>query len=111
MICGYEDLRNEVCEILGCQVTTEDLDVAVEAIVHQEGLTATTALMELNALAQSDSGRANLRGMLADWIMHERDVSDDNRARRAQLALNHLLAALGAERRGDAGRAMVDRRG
>ena len=45
MIGGYEDLRCEVCEILGSEVTNEDVDVAVAAIVHEEGLTATTALI------------------------------------------------------------------
>jgi hypothetical protein len=57
MIGGYEDLRSEVCEILGGEVTSEDVDVAVEAIVHEEGLTATTALMELNVLAQTENRR------------------------------------------------------
>lgn len=99
MIGGYEDLRSEVCEILGGEVTTEDVDVAVEAIVHEEGLTATTALMELNVLAQTENGRETLRNELAAWIMHERDEADDERAHRAQLALTHLLQALGAERR------------
>ncbi|MBL8381434.1 MAG: hypothetical protein JNM90_00050 [Burkholderiales bacterium] len=110
MIGGYEDLRNEVCEILGCEVTVEDVDVAVEAIVHQEGLTATTALMELNVLAQTDEGRQTLRQMLASWIMHERDVAADNRARQCQLALNHLLHALGGERRHEGARQSLDRR-
>ena len=99
MIGGYEDLRNEVCEILGGHVTGEDIDVAVEAIVHEEGLTATTALMELNVLAQTDDGRATMRRLLAQWIMHERDRSEEPRARQAQLALNHLLEVLGGERR------------
>ncbi|MFN0160873.1 MAG: hypothetical protein ACKVQQ_06560 [Burkholderiales bacterium] len=99
MIGRYEDLRDEVCEILGGEVTPADIDIAVTAIVHEEGLTATTALIELNALAQSDQGRATLRGAMAGWIMHERDSSSGDRARQAQLALNHLLAALGGERR------------
>jgi hypothetical protein len=99
MIGGYEDLRSEVCEILGGEVTNEDVDVAVEAIVHEEGLTATTALMELNVLAQSDTGRQTLRNELAAWIMHERDLEDERAAHRAQLALTHLLKALGVERR------------
>ena len=105
MIGGYDDLRNEVCEILGCEVTTEDVDIAVEAIVHEEGLTATTALMELNVLAQTDRGRQTLRTMLAEWIMHERDRSDERRAVQAQLALTHLLRALGGERRHEGTRA------
>ena len=63
MIGGYEDLRNEVCEILGGEVTASDIDVAVVAIVHEEGLTATTALAELNVLAQTDQGRATLRNL------------------------------------------------
>ena len=99
MIGGYEDLRGEVCEILGGEVTSEDVDVAVEAIVHEEGLTATTALMDLNVLAQTESGRMTLRNELAAWIMHERDVEDERTAHRAQLALTHLLQALGGERR------------
>jgi hypothetical protein len=104
MIGGYEDLRNEVCGILGGEVTSEDVDVAVEAIVHEEGLTATTALMELNVLAQTENGRNTLRNELARWIMHERDLSDERRAQRAQLALTHLLQALGAERRHEGAR-------
>ncbi|MBL8377701.1 MAG: hypothetical protein JNM79_07535 [Burkholderiales bacterium] len=110
MIGGYEDLRNEVCAILGCEVTVEDIDVAVEAIVHEEGLTATTALMELNVLAQTDRGRQTLREVLSGWIMHERDVAADVRARQCQLALNHLLQALGGERRHDGARQTIDRR-
>jgi hypothetical protein len=101
MIGGYSDLRNEICEILGGEVTPEDVDVAVEAIVHEEGLTATTALLELNVLAQTDHGRQTMRGLLAQWIMHERDRSEAPRARQAQLALNHLLAVLGGERRSE----------
>ncbi len=99
MIGGYEDLRSEVCEILGGEVTSEDVDVAVEAIVHEEGLTATTALMELNVLAQTENGRTTLRNELAAWIMHERDIEDERTVQRAQLALTHLLQALGGERR------------
>ena len=110
MIGGYEDLRNEVCEILGSEVTNEDVDVAVAAIVHEEGLTATTALIELNVLAQTDEGRVTLRTMLSTWIMHERDRSEGTRARQAQLALNHLLRALGGERRAVGVRTNVDRR-
>lgn len=102
MIGGYEDLRNEVCEILGCEVTPEDVDIAVTAIVHEEGLTATTALMELDALAKTGAGRDTLRAMLAHWIMHERDRTRGSCAAQAQTALSHLLAALGGERRQDA---------
>ena len=110
MIGGYEDLRNEVCEILGGEVTNSDIDVAVVAIVHEEGLTATTALAELNVLAQTDRGRVTLRDMLAHWIMHERDRSDGPQARQAQLALTHLLKALGGERRDHGVRRDADRR-
>lgn len=99
MIGGYDDLRNEVCEILGCDVSPEDVDIAVKAIVHEDGLTATTALMELNTLAQSETGRETLRAMLAHWIMHERDRINEGCAAQAQLALTHLLKALGGERR------------
>ena len=110
MIGGYEDLRNEVCEILGCEVTNEDVDVAVAAIVHEEGLTATTALIELNVLAQTEEGRVTLRTMLSTWITHERDRSEGTRARQAQLALTHLLCALGGERRGAGARESIERR-
>lgn len=110
MIGGYEDLRDEVCGILGCDITGEDIDVAVAAIVHEEGLTATTALVELNVLAQTDQGRVTLRRLLATWIMHERDRSDQPRARQAQLALNHLLGALGGERRHEGAREKPERR-
>ena len=104
MIGGYDDLRNEVCEILGCEVTPEDVDVAVAAIVHEDGLTATTALIELNLLAQTGDGRETLRSLLAHWIMHERDRirrGQAGQAVQAQLALTHLLCALGGERRED----------
>lgn len=111
MIGGYDDLRDEIGEILGGDVTAEDIDVAVEAIVHEEGLTATTALMELNVLAQTDQGRQTLRDMLAHWIMHERERSEGPQARRAQLALTHLLKALGGERRDGGMRRDADRRG
>lgn len=111
MIGGYDDLRDEIGEILGGDVTAEDIDVAVEAIVHEEGLTATTALMELNVLAQTDQGRQTLRDMLAHWIMHERERSEGPQARQAQLALTHLLKALGGERRDGGMRRDADRRG
>lgn len=101
MIGGYDDLRNEVCELLGCDVTPGDVDIAVKAIVHEDDLTATTALIELNVLAQSDTGRETLRAMLAHWIMHERDRVNGGCAAQAQQALTHLLAALGGERRQD----------
>ena len=110
MIGGYDDLRDEVCQILGSEVTPEDIDVAVEAIVHEDGLTATTALLELNVLAQNDQGRQTLRDMLAHWIMHERDRSDTRRAGQAQLALTHLLKALGGERRDADARDKPERR-
>ena len=101
MIGGYDDLRNEVCEILGCDVTPEDVDIAVKAIVHEDGLTATTALIELNVMAQTGAGRETLRAMLAHWIMHERDRISGGCAAQAQLALTHLLKSLGGERRQD----------
>ena len=44
MIEGYADLQNELCEILGGDVTAEDVDVAVDALVNEEHVTATAAL-------------------------------------------------------------------
>ncbi len=84
---------------LGGEVTSEGIDVAVEVIVHEEGLTAVTALVELNLPAQTEDGRGTLRVELARWIMHERDLSDEAAAQRAQPALTHLLQALGGELR------------
>jgi hypothetical protein len=99
MIEGYEDLQNELCEILGGDVTAEDVDAAVDALVNEEHVTATPGLAELNTLAQSEEGKAKLRSMLADWIMHERKREDKTKENSTRDALNHLLAALGAERR------------
>jgi hypothetical protein len=110
MIEGYVDLRNELCEILGGDVTDDDLDAAVDALVNEERTTATAALGELNALAQTPSGKQQLRGMLADWIEHERAMKKDGTANRCAEALNHLLAAMDAERRGGTGTAEVERR-
>ncbi|HSO43007.1 MAG TPA: hypothetical protein VLR47_09255 [Rhodospirillales bacterium] len=99
MIEGYQDLQAELCEILGGDVTAEDVDAAVDALVNEEHVTATAALGELNTLAQSEEGKAKLRSMLADWIMHERKREDVTKENSTKGALNHLLAALGAERR------------
>lgn len=111
MIGGFEDLRGELCEILGGGITDDDLDVAVEALVNEERTTATAALSELNALAQSDAGKAKLRTLLADWIQHERAMHKDDKAKECASALNHLLEALDAERRQHAGAgAAVERR-
>jgi hypothetical protein len=99
MLEGYQDLRNELSEILGGNVTEQDVDAAVQAIINQDHVTATPALAELNTLAQSDEGKGKLRSMLATWIMHERDRKDINREQQATEAINNLLEALGAERR------------
>jgi hypothetical protein len=99
MLEGYQDLRNELSEILGGNVTEQDIDAAVQAIINQDHVTATPALAELNTLAQSDEGKGKLRSMLATWIMHERDRKDINREQQATEAINNLLEALGAERR------------
>lgn len=111
MIEGYADLQNELCEILGGDVTAEDIDVAVDALVNEDHVTATAALGELNTLAQSPEGRDKLRSMLADWIMHERARKDTPKEQRTKEALNHLLAALGAERRTHSEAVGTDRRG
>lgn len=111
MIEGYKDLQDELCEILGGDVTPEDIDVAVDALVNEDHVTATAALGELNALAQTAEGKAKLRSMLADWIMHERARKDTPKAQHARDALNHLLAALGAERRTHAEGVASERRG
>lgn len=111
MIEGYQDLQNELCEILGGDVTAEDIDVAVDALVNEDHVSATAALGELNTLAQSPEGRDKLRSMLADWIMHERERKDIPKEQRTREALNHLLAALGAERRTHSETVGTDRRG
>jgi hypothetical protein len=99
MIQGYEDLRNELCEILGGDVTEQDIDAAVEAIINEDHVTATPALAELNTLASTAEGEEKLRSMLSAWIMHERDRKDSGREQQATEAIKHLLDALGAERR------------
>lgn len=99
MLEGYEDLRNELGEILGGDVTEQDIDAAVEAIINRDHVTATPALSELNTLARSEEGKGKLRSLLAAWIMHERDRKDANREQQATEAIDHLLNALGAERR------------
>ncbi len=99
MIEGYTDLRNELVEIFGGHMTEEDIDIAVEALIEEERTTATPALAELNALAQSDEGRERLRSLLAHWITHEHHKHAADKEKAAKLALNHLLEALGGERR------------
>ncbi|MGF1640208.1 MAG: hypothetical protein ACFCUO_04595 [Rhodospirillales bacterium] len=99
MIEGYEDLRNELCEILGGKVGEQDIDAAVDAIINKDRTTATPALAELNTLARSSDGKARLRSILSAWIMRERDRKDATSEQQATLAINHLLEALGAERR------------
>lgn len=111
MIEGYQDLQNELCELLGGDVTAEDVDVAVDALVNKDHVTATPALSELNTLAQSPEGRDKLRTMLADWIMHERERKHETAEQRTMEALDHLLAALGAERRTHREAVGIDRRG
>ena len=111
MIEGDKDLQDELCELLGGDVTAEDIDVAVDAMVNEDHVTATPALAELNTLAQSPEGRDKMRGMLAEWIMHERAHKDAGKEQRAKEALNHLLAALGAERRTHSETVASDRRG
>ncbi len=99
MLEGYKDLRNELGEILGGDVTEQDIDAAVRAIINRDHVTATPALAELNTLARTDEGKGKLRSLLAAWIMHERDRKDVDREQKATAAINHLLDALGAERR------------
>ena len=102
MLEGYEDLRNELSEVLGGDVTEQDIDAAVQALVNQDHVTATPALAGLNTLARSEEGKVKLRSLLAAWIMHERDRNDIGREQQATEAINHLLDALGAERRENA---------
>jgi hypothetical protein len=102
MLEGYKDLRNELGEILGGDVTEQDIDAAVQAIINQDHVTATPALSELNTLCRSDEGKGKLRSLLAAWIMHERDRKDIGREQKATAAINHLLEAIGAERRENA---------
>ena len=99
MIEGYADLRNELVEIFGGHLTQEDIDIAVEALIEEERTTATPALAELNALAQSPEGKEKLRSLLADWIGREHDKNAAAKEQQAKQALNHLLECLHAERR------------
>ncbi len=99
MITGFDDLRNELVEIFGGHLTPEDIDVAVEALIEEERTTATPALAEINALAQSPEGKEKLRSLLADWINHEHGKHAADKEKAAKLALNHLLECLHAERR------------
>ena len=101
MIEGYDDLRNELVEIFGGHLTEQDIDIAVEALIQEEHTTATPALAELNALAQSSEGKARLRDLLAHWINHEHDKHAADKEKAAKLALNHLLECLHAERRAE----------
>ncbi len=102
MLEGYSDLRNELVEIFGGHMTQQDIDVAVEAIIEEERTTATPALAELNALAQTTEGKEKLRSLLAHWISHEQDRNAAVKEHQAQQALNHLLECLHAERRHEA---------
>lgn len=102
MIEGYADLRNELVEIFGGHMTQEDIDIAVEAIIEEERTTATPALAELNALAQSTEGKEKLRSMLADYINQEHDKNAAVKEQQAKKALDHLLECLHAERRHEA---------
>ncbi len=111
MIEGYQDLQKELCQILGGEVTAEDVDVAVDALVNEDHVSATAALGELNALAQSPEGRDKMRSMIADWIMHERERKDKPREQKTREALNHLLTALGADRRTHSEAVGSERRG
>jgi hypothetical protein len=110
MIEGYDDLRNELTEILGGDVSEEDIDAAVEALVNEDHVTATAALGELDSLAQTTEGKVKLRSMMATWITHERTRKDRSRTEQAVAALNHLLAAIGAERRQSQEKINVERR-
>jgi hypothetical protein len=110
MLEGYKDLRNELTEIFGGKITEDDIDAAVQALINEDHTTATPALAELNSLAQTAEGKEKLRGMLAHWITHERDHKHPSQAHAAAEALNHLLEALGAERRKHAERVATDRR-
>lgn len=110
MIEGYDDLRNELSEILGGQITEEDIDAAVDAMINEDRVTATAALGELNSLAQTAAGKTHLRNLMAEWITHERTRHDEKKAQTAVSALNHLLEALGAERRQHAEAVPAERR-
>jgi hypothetical protein len=109
MIEGYEDLRDVLVELLGDQVTGGDVDVAVEAAINADRVTASAAISELVTLAQSTEGKVKIRDILAKRVVHERAASAD-RAKHAVDAINHLLAALHAERRTHAEAPGVERR-
>ncbi len=109
MIEGYQDLRDVLVELLGGQVTGDDVDVAVEGVINTDRVTASAAISELVALSQTDVGKAKIRDILAKRVVHERAASAD-RAQHAVDAINHLLAALQAERRTHAEKTEVERR-
>lgn len=101
MLEGYLDLRGELVELLGANITEADIDVAVEAIIAADRTTATPALAELNTLAQSEEGKRKLRQMMSDWVMHER-AKHPSGEEDAKVAIDHLLQGLNAERRQEA---------
>ncbi|MCU0838250.1 MAG: hypothetical protein MUE49_05945 [Rhodospirillales bacterium] len=109
MIEGYADLRDVLVELLGGQVSGDDVDVAVEAVINADRVTASAAVGELVTLSQSAAGKAKIRDILARRVVHERGAGAD-RAQHAVDAINHLLAALKAERRTHAEQIEVDRR-
>jgi hypothetical protein len=102
MLEGYMDLRGELVELLGADITEDDIDVAVQAIITSDHTTATPALAELNTLAQSEEGKRKLRDMMGSWILRERAKNHPVGDKEATLALNHLLEGLDAERRQEA---------
>lgn len=109
MIEGYQDLRDVLVELLGGQVTADDVDVAVDAAINADRVTASVAISELVTLSQSEAGKAKIRDLLAKRVVHERAAGPD-RAQHAVDAINHLLAALHAERRTHAEKPAVERR-
>ncbi len=102
MLEGYLDLRGELVELLGANVTEEDVDIAVQAIMTADHTTSTPAVAELGYLAQSEEGKRRLRQMLGDWVMRERSHHHRTGEEEAKLAINHLLEGLHAERRHEA---------
>jgi hypothetical protein len=109
MIEGYADLRDVLVELLGGKVTGDDVDVAVDAVINTDRVTASAAISELVTLAQSSAGKAKIRDVLAKRVVHERGASAD-RAQHAVDAINHLLAAMDAERRTHADKTEAERR-
>jgi hypothetical protein len=109
MIEGYEDLRDVLVELLGGFVTGEDVDVAVDALINADRVTASAAISELVALSQTEAGKAKIRDVLAKRVVHERGAGID-RAQHAKDAINHVLAALQAERRTHAEAVATERR-